>query len=142
MWLAMADIVNKWAGFRMRENGMVWATWSADMSNDTETTKVTEPTEAMIADWAELLTGLKPDICDDYRCTDDPDDETPGICVTFGFTPESDKRDASWGYQTGDNSFTGGAYGHPFWGVVHLYRDSDAAELASEAASEIAEQLA
>lgn len=107
----------------------------------TNDTKVTEPTEAMIAAWTELLTELKGHICDDYRCTDDPDDETPGVCVTFGFTPESDDCDASWSYQTGDNGYTGGAYGHPFWGVVHLYRDSVAGDLAGEAASEIAEQI-
>ena len=30
-----------------------------------------------------------------------------------------------WNYQTGDNSFTGGAYGLPHWGVTTIYPDSD-----------------
>ena len=115
-------------------------------TNETNTTtresvKVTAPTPKMIADWAKLLASLQGDICDDYRCSDDPNDDTPGMCVTFGFTPEDDERDASWSYQTGDNSFTGGAYGHPYWGVVSLYRDTDPVEAATEAASEIAEQI-
>ena len=105
------------------------------------TTYITEPTEEMIADWTKLLKALQGDIGDDYRCSDDPDDDTPGMCVTFGFTPEDEEQDASWSYQTGDNSYTGGAYGHPFWGVVCLYRDSDPAELARDAASEIAESV-
>lgn len=108
----------------------------------TNTSKVTAPTEAMIAEWVELLEALKGDICDEYRCTDDSDDETPGMLVTFGFTPESDERDASWSYQTGDNSYTGGAYGHPYWGLAYLYRDSDAKAVAEDAADEIAEQVA
>lgn len=56
-------------------------------------------------------------------------------------TAESEDRDASWGYQTGDNSFTGGAYSHPHWAVIYLYRDSSAEELASEAAEQIAELI-
>lgn len=44
----------------------------------------------------------------------------------------------AWSYQTGDNSYTGGAYGHPFWGVVSLYRRSNSAALADD----IREQLA
>jgi hypothetical protein len=70
----------------------------------------------------ELLISLKSDICDDYR-TDEKD--LPGMVVTIGYSPNGD-----WDYQTGDNSFTGGAYGHPHWAVVHLYRRSNSLELA------------
>jgi hypothetical protein len=106
------------------------------------TSNKTVPAE-MVAEWTQLLKALQGDICDDYRCTDDPDDNQPGMFVTFGFTPSNEERDVSarWSYQTGDNSFTGGAYGHPVWGVVYLYRDSDCAELAQGAADEIEDSL-
>ena len=59
-------------------------------------------------------------------------------CLTVGYSPESQ----SWGYQTGDNSFTGGAYGHPFWGVVWLSQDDDAKNVANDLAEQISEQMA
>jgi hypothetical protein len=84
-----------------------------------------------------LLIGLKATIGNDYRCTDDPDDDTPGMLVTIGASP-----DGSWHYQTGDNSYSGGAYGHPAWGLCYLYRRSNCAELARGAVDEIAEAFA
>lgn len=83
-----------------------------------------------------LLKRLKRDIGDNYRATDDPDDTRPGLCVTVSTRDGSD-----WSYQTGDNSFTGGCYGHPHWAVVYLYRRSNCAELASEAVDELAEMV-
>ena len=59
------------------------------------------------------------------------------VCVTVGYSPQSE----SWGYQTGDNSFTGGAYGHPFWGVVWIGADSDPSEVADEIAEDILSQV-
>jgi hypothetical protein len=90
----------------------------------------------------KLLKSLKGDIGDDYRASDDPNDTTPGMCVTIGATPDPETGDLSWHYQTGDNSFTGGAYGHRNWGVIYLYRRSRCEELASEAVSEIANAMA
>lgn len=87
-----------------------------------------------------LLVSLKPDIADDYRATDDPDDDTPGMCVTIGATPQEDGT-LSWHYQTGDNSYSGRAYGHANWGVIYLYRRSNSAELAHAAVDEIAESI-
>lgn len=80
-----------------------------------------------IAELARLLAALKKDIDDDYRATDDPSDDTPGMCITIGCS-----YDKEWSYQTGDNSYTGGAYGHPYWGVGYLYRDSNCREVAKE----------
>jgi len=91
-------------------------------------------------EWERLLKRLKPTIGDDYRATDDPEDDKPGMCVTFGVTVEED-RSLSWSYQTGDNSYSGGAYGHPVWAVVYLYRRSNCAELAKEAMDEALSQL-
>lgn len=86
-----------------------------------------------------LLVNLIPSIDDDYRCTDDPEDNEPGICVTVGATIGEDG-EISWSYQTGDNSFTGGAYGHPVWGVGYLYRGSNPEEIAKGIVDEIAGQ--
>jgi hypothetical protein len=90
-----------------------------------------------IATLAKLFASLKTDIRDDYRCSDDPDDETPGICVTIGWTPET----GGWSYQTGDNSFTGGAYGHTVWAVVSLYRGSNSRLLARSAVAQLLEDV-
>jgi hypothetical protein len=81
----------------------------------------------------ELLISLKSDICDDYR-TDEKD--LPGMVVTIGYSPNGD-----WDYQTGDNSFTGGAYGHPHWAVVHLYRRSNSLELARDVIDQLWELI-
>lgn len=91
--------------------------------------------QIIVNQWAALLRALKADIADDYRCTDDPDDKTPGMLVTFGLSP-----DGTWSYQTGDNSFTGGAYGHRYWGLAYLNRRSNSKELAQSAFNEAMEQ--
>ncbi len=101
----------------------------------------------MVKEWRSLFIELKKQIGDDYRANEE--DDCPGMCVTIGFTPESEDKDASWsgisfcaggwGYQTGDNSFSGGAYGHPHWAVISLYRTSNSTELANDCADQIAE---
>ena len=48
---------------------------------------------------------------------------------------------ASWSYQTGDSSFTGGAYGHATWGVAWISHESDPEEIAREIVDEIDSQL-
>lgn len=85
-----------------------------------------------IRDLASLFRALKPEIGDEYRAFEMTDDEAadclPSMCVTIGWTPE----DGSWSYQTGDNSYTGGAYGHPHWAVVALERRTNSRALARE----------
>lgn len=90
---------------------------------------------AIIREWTRLLISLKPSIADDYRCTDDPDDKSPGMLVTFGLTC-CDDGSFSWSYQTGDNSYSGGAYSHRAWGLAYLNRRSNCRELAEQAFSE------
>lgn len=87
-----------------------------------------------IGEIRRLLIGLKRDIDDDYRASDDPEDNTPGMCVTIGADDEG-----CWSYQTGDNSYTGGAYGMPYWAIISLYRRSNCTELARDAINQIAE---
>lgn len=91
-------------------------------------------------EWARLLRSLKPDIGDDYRASDDSEDTKPGMQVTFGVTLKEDGS-LSWSYQTGDNSYSGGAYRHPVWAVVSLYRRSNSRELAKEAMEEALSQF-
>jgi len=80
-----------------------------------------------------LLVSLKRDIDDDFRATDDPCDDKPGMQVTFA----CDDDVTTWNYQTGDNSYSGGCYSLPHWGVVSLYRNSNCKLLAADAMSEI-----
>lgn len=105
------------------------------------TKKATNEREVLklLPTWTLLLRLLKTDIDDDFRASDE--DTLPSISVTIGFTPSDKDRDRSWGYQTGDNSFTGGAYGHQHWGVVSLYRRSNSRELARDLADQIAESV-
>ena len=98
--------------------------------------------DELVPEWTRLFKRLKPDIADEYRCSNDPDDTAPGMQVTIGFTPSTEDKPCSWHYQTGDNAYSGGAYGHPHWAVVCLHRRSNSLELAKEAAEEIAESIA
>ncbi len=95
--------------------------------------------KALERDITKLLKMLKRDIGDEYRACED--DETPGMQVTVGATPDDEGR-LNWSYQTGDNSYTGGAYSHRHWGVIYLYRRSNSAVLAHAAVDEIAESIA
>lgn len=80
----------------------------------------------------KLFISLKRTIGDDYRCTLDSspgaEEGPPSMDVTIGWEPD----DGSWNYQTGDNSYTGGAYGYPHWAVVYLDRRSNSTELARD----------
>ena len=107
----------------------------------TTTTKLETDIDRMIPQWTALFKALKPQIDDDYRASDDPDDNTPAMLVTIGYTPAEGETPASWNYQTGDNSYTGGAYGHTHWGVVTLTRRSNSRELANDCADQIANSL-
>ena len=93
--------------------------------------------ESFIPEWTSLIAALIPEIQDDYRATDDPDDNEPGMQVTIA----TDEKASEWGYQTGDNSYTGGAYSFPHWAVLYLSRDSDPKDIANEAADQIAELM-
>lgn len=87
----------------------------------------------LIKDIRALLIALKKDIRDEYR-TEYQEDDIPTMQVTIG----ADKT-GSWSYQTGDNSFTGGAYGYPHWGIVYLQRRSNCTELARDVIGQIDE---
>ena len=55
-------------------------------------------------------------------------DYLPSIDLTIGWNPET----GAWSYQTGDNSYTGGAYGYPIWAVTSVYRRNDSRAVARD----------
>lgn len=80
-----------------------------------------------------LLVALKKQIGDDYRSGGM---DVPSMDVTFGYDGSDD-----WGWQTGDNSFTGGAYGYQNWYVITLTRKSNSRKLAKEVVEGLKDQL-
>ena len=93
--------------------------------------------EEFRADMVRLVTALIPAIGDEYRAyrPEFDDDGTPSMLLTIG-------ADASgWSYQTGDNSYTGGAYGFADWSSVALYRDSDPESVADEIISGFPDEM-
>lgn len=46
----------------------------------------------------------------------EPHETTPMMDLTVGFTEDLNQ----WNYQTGDNSFPGGAYGLPIWAIATI----------------------
>jgi hypothetical protein len=96
-----------------------------------------------IKDLSALIRAVKADIGDEYRA--DEYDTVPGICLTVGWNDKTvnqwgqTQEAGSWSYQTGDNSYSGGAYGYPHWAVVSVYRRSDSRALAREIRSQLAD---
>ena len=82
-----------------------------------------------------LIKACKAEISDEYRAYED--DDEPGIQLTVGWDGVRD-----WSFQTGDNSYTGGAYHYPHWAVVAVYRDTDATEIAGEIHEQLEEAYA
>lgn len=84
-----------------------------------------------------LIKSVRSDIDDEYRAFED--DEEPGIQLTVGWSDKGSVDSPSWSYQTGDKSFSGGAYGFPHWGVVGVYRDSNVDDVADEILQQLAD---
>lgn len=80
-----------------------------------------------------LLVYLKKQIGDDYRASEDSEDDAPGMLVTIATNDAA----SEWSYQTGDNSYTGGCYQYPHWELIYLYRDSNCRDLAKSAVSNL-----
>lgn len=85
-----------------------------------------------IQDLTALVRDVKLDIEDDFIAEGD---DRPSIDLTVGCDCET----GDWSYQTGDNSFTGGAYGYPDWAVVTVHRRSNSVELAREIRDQLAD---
>ena len=59
-------------------------------------------------------------------------DEEPGIQYTLACNDDG----SDYAAQTGDNSYTGAAYGLAHWGVVGVYRDGVLADVARDLISQ------
>ena len=84
----------------------------------------------------ELCRAVKQDISDEYRAFEE--DETPGIQLTVATNDDM----SDWSYQTGDNSYSGGAYHYPHWAVVGVYRSSNCKALADDILDQLGELTA
>lgn len=84
-----------------------------------------------------LCRGVKSQVRVDDECRAFEDDTIPGIQLTVGCND-----DGNWNYQTGDNSYTGGAYGFRHWAVVGVYRDSNCLKLAKEIQRDLRDLMA
>jgi hypothetical protein len=85
-----------------------------------------------------LLRELKTDIGEDYRAQGCEDDTVPSMDVTVGWDGQTRN---GWGWQTGDNSYTGGAYGYPHWAVLTLTRRSNTRALARDIQDQLLELI-
>lgn len=63
------------------------------------------------------------------------------VDVTIGCTFDFEAGEISWSYQTGDNSFTGGAYGHPEWFTACIFSGSNCKDLTADLVSEIEDRI-
>jgi len=65
------------------------------------------------------------------------EEDTPGICLTVGWNHKTGK----WDWQTGDNTYSGRAYGYPIWAFVDLHADTDAQTAASDILAQLEDQI-
>lgn len=79
-----------------------------------------------------LVRDVRTSIRPEYRASNDEID-APGICLTIGWNPDS----GGWGWQTGDNSFSGNASFYPVWAVVNIYTDTDVTAVVDEILEEL-----
>ena len=63
--------------------------------------------------------------------------EYDGMDITFATNDDGD----AWNYQTGDNSYTGCAYGLPHWSVSTILSDTTVASLYNDVISQLTELL-
>jgi len=68
-------------------------------------------------------------------------EEAAWIDITVGCTFKFGEGIVTWSYQTGDNSSTGGACGHPEWFTTSLARRSNCKDVASDLVSEIEDRI-
>ena len=95
-----------------------------------------DPIDGMFKDIEQFLAGFIPGISFWTEETDDDGEDRKYIGFTIGYTQDDDG-EIGWDYQTGDNSFSGGAYGHPRWLVTEI-NDGDT---PSEVISSLKEQF-
>jgi hypothetical protein len=94
-----------------------------------------------LADLAELVAELRP--APDAPMVEEEDGELVEAyeILTVGWTEKEAAwvEEGEWGWQTGDNSYSGAAYRYPHWAVVYLYAESEPEEVAREIRSQLAD---
>jgi hypothetical protein len=83
-----------------------------------------------IKELAALIRHIKKYIHNDYIAEGE---DKPSIDLTIGV----DVKTGNWDYQTGDNSYTGGAYGYMDWAITRVYRSTNSIDCARELISQI-----
>jgi len=81
------------------------------------------------ADWYNLRRDFRESVSD-------PSD-SPYVDVTIGCTFNFTEGCIAWSFQTGDNSFTGGAYSHSEWFTTSILSRSNCKDLAKDLIEEI-----
>lgn len=74
--------------------------------------------------------------------TDYAEDGPAYIDITIGCTFNWEDGEITWNYQTGDNSYTGGAYGHSEWFTASILSRSNCKEIADDLISDISNRIA
>lgn len=87
--------------------------------------------------FVDLLKSIKQQITSD-TLVETGDGPKPGIEVTIGFQYNEGDDALKWDYQTGDNSYTGGAYGYSHWAITTVMKRSNCNDLADDIAEQIA----
>lgn len=79
-----------------------------------------------------------------YREEPEEGEEQEPIQITFATNGDlcSVSGSVQYGWQSGDNSYTGGAYGYSHWGIGYVDDESDAEEIANEIIEQLSELLA
>ena len=90
-------------------------------------------------DLYQLCREVKKSIADDYLAFEE--DEIPGIQLTVACNEHIRQNKNDWSYQTGDNSYTDGAYHYPFWAVIGVYKNSNCKDLANDIIDQLEDQL-
>ena len=91
--------------------------------------------EELREDIALLIEDLK--WCIDDECRAFEEDDEPGIQLTIGTNGDM----SDYGWQSGDNSYSGAAYGYPYWAVVGVYVDTSASDLAQDCIDQLEGQI-
>jgi hypothetical protein len=112
-------VLGNFAGLDIKENSMYI---SVNVRDD-----LIKLINLNLSDWQSYL-----DVMSDVADTDE--DECNFNDLTVGLSENGQE----WSYQTGDNSFTGGAYSFPHWAVVSFSKDTTPKELIDDLLQNIA----
>lgn len=91
-----------------------------------ETTR--QQIERFVRENFNYFSGLGGAVCAEQAELDPECDDFDGLELTIA----TDDGWNEWGFQTGDNSYSGACYFFPHWAVVHFYGDDDANDLVND----------